>query len=478
MRKSAMRTGLILFFLIFLTAWASAQEKRSSTLEDRVGLEITVYNDNLGFVKEQRRVALPQGTHELRFMDVPTKINPTSVHIKSLTAPQGFAVLEQQYTYDLLSPQVLLDKYIGKEVKLYIKNPYTEREEVVAATVLSNNGGTPVFKIGQEITFGHPGRIIFPGIPENLTSRPTLTLLFRSTYNGPQTMEVFYLTEGLNWRVDYAGVLNDRDTYMDLSGLVTLENKSGASYKEAKLKLVAGEVHRVREVMLKSAGARMEAAPMAAAAPAQQFKEEGLFEYHSYSLSRPATLLANQTKQILLLEAEKVPIQKKYVLQGADYYYRSLYREIPPQKVNAFVETSNKKENNLGLPLPKGVFRFYKQEKEGSLQFIGEDTINHTAQDEKIRLQLGTTFDIAAQRKQTDWKNPAKNVYEAVFEISLRNHKQEDVKVQVIEPIPGDWEITESSLPYNKTSSHQAEFNVPVPKDKEVKLTYRVRMRF
>lgn len=228
-------------------------------------------------------------------MDVAAKMNPASVHIKSVTAPQHFSILEQQYEYDLLSPQVLLDKYIGKEVKLYTKNPYTEREEIVTATLLSNSGGTPVFKIGNEITFGHPGRIIFPGLPENLISKPTLTWLFRNTYNGPQTLEVFYLTGGMGWRMDYVGLLNDRDTHMDLSGLVTLENKSGASYKEARLKLVAGEVHRVREVEMRRAGVMMEAAP-AAKALAPQFKEEGLFEYHSYSLNRPTTLLDNQIK--------------------------------------------------------------------------------------------------------------------------------------------------------------------------------------
>lgn len=165
-------------------------------------------------------------------------------------------------------------------------------------------------------------------------------------------------------------------------------------------------------------------------------------------------------------------------MQGADYYYRSLYNEIPGQKVAVFIETFNKKENNLGMPLPKGVFRFYKQEREGGLQFIGEDSINHTARDEKIRLQLGTAFDIAAQRRQIDWRKLAKDTYEAAFEISLRNRTKEDINVKVIEPIPGDWEMIESPLPYKKTSSHLAEFNIPVPKDKEVKLTYRVKMRF
>jgi hypothetical protein len=453
-------------------------EALSTGLDDQIGMALTIYNVNLGLVKDQREISLTKGTGELRFMDVASQIIPTSVHIKSLIDPETLQILEQNYEYDLLNPQKLLDKYVGKEVKLYYKNPYTEREEIVTATLLSNNGG-PIFKIGDEITFGHPGRIIFPEIPENLISKPTLVWLINNTLSHPQKVEASYLTNGINWRADYVVTLNDRDDKADLSGWVTIDNKSGATYKNAKLKLVAGDVNRVkdeyeyRDKMLRVA----EIAAAKSAGP--QFKEDEFFEYHIYTLQRSATIKENQTKQISLLTSDNIPVKKDLIYYGARYYYYNQQGEaISNQKIGIFVEIANKQENNLGIPLPKGTVRVYKHDKEGSLQFVGEDLIDHTPKDEKIRIKLGDAFDIVGSRKQTDWKKITYDTYEASFEISLRNHKKEDVVVNVIEPIPGDWKILNSSHDYKKTEAHTAEFNISVPKDKEIKLTYRVRMIF
>jgi hypothetical protein len=409
-------------------------------------------------------------------MDVASQIIPASVHIKSLVDPGSLQILEQNYEYDLLNPQKLLDKYVGKEVKLFYKNPYTEREEIVKATLLSNNGG-PIFKIGDEITFGHPGRVIFPGVPENLISKPTLVWLIENGLAAPQKVEASYLTNGINWRADYVVTLNDKDDRADLAGWVTIDNKSGTTYKNAKLKLVAGDVHRVRdEFEYKEKTLRL---AQAAAKPAPQFKEEEFFEYHIYTLERPSTMRDNQTKQITLIAAGDIPVKKELLFYGAKYYYYSQYGDaMSNQKVDVFVEIENKKENNLGIPLPKGIVRVYKQDKEGSLQFVGEDQIDHTPKDEKVRVKLGEAFDVVGSRKQTDWKKIAYDTYEAAFEISLRNHKKEDVIVKVIEPVPGDWEMLSSSHNYIKTAAFSAEFNIPVAKDKEVKLTYRVRMRY
>lgn len=448
----------------------------SSGLEDQIGVAVTVYNVNLGLVKDKREIRLPRGKGELRFMDVASKIIPTSVYIKSLIDPDTLQILEQNYEYDLLNPQKLLDKYVGKEVKLYYKNPYSEREEIVTATLLSNNGG-PIFKIGDEITFGHPGRIIFPGVPENLISKPTLVWLIENSLSKIQRVEASYLTNGINWRADYVITLNDKDDRADLSGWVTIDNKSGTTYKNAKLKLVAGDVHRVkdeykyRDKMLRLAEAATKAAP--------QFVEKEFFEYHIYTLQRPSTIKDNQTKQISLVTADTIPVKKEFLFHGARFYYYNKHGEVMSnQKVGVFVEMENKKEHNLGIPLPKGTVRVYKHDHEGSLQFIGEDSIDHTPKDEKVRVKLGDAFDIVGNRKQTDWKKIASDTYEASFEISLRNHKKEDVVVKVIEPVPGDWKMLSSSHEYKKTEAFTAEFNIHVPKDKETKLTYRVRMRF
>ena len=413
----------------------------STMSEDQTGMAITIYNVNLGLVKDQREIKLSKGTGELRFMDVASQIIPTGVHIKSLLDPNSLEVLEQNYEYDLLSPEKLLDKYVGKEVKLYYKNPYTDKEEILKATLLSNNGGGPIFKIGDDITFGYPGRIVFPGVPENLISKPTLVWLVQNNLLSPQKIEASYLTNGINWRSDYVVTLNDKDDRADLSGWVTIDNKSGAMYKNAKLKLVAGDVNRVKDE--NDYKDKMLRAAMAEAKPAApQFKEEEFFEYHIYTLDRPATVKDNQTKQISLVSAENIPMKKELVYYGArDYYYSQYGEAISNQKVGVFVEIENKKENNLGIPLPKGTIRVYKHDKEGSLQFVGEDSIDHTPKDEKVRIKLGDAFDVVGTRKQTDWKKISNDTYEAAFEISLRNHKKEDVFVKVIEPIPGDWKM-------------------------------------
>jgi len=447
-----------------------------SSLEDQTGVAVTIYNVNLGLVKDQRSIILPDGSGELKFMDVASQIIPASVYIKSLVNPDSLRVLEQNYEYDLLNPQKLLDKYVAKEVKLYSRNPYTEREEIVTATLLSNNGG-PIFRIGDEITFGHPGRIIFPGMPENLISKPTLVWLIENSLRSPQKVEASYLTNGINWRADYVVTLNDKDTEADLSGWVTIDNKSGAIYKDARLQLVAGDVNRVKDEY-EYQDKMMRVAEMAAKA-APQFKEEEFFEYHLYTLQRPSTIKENQTKQISLVTADSVPVRKELLYHGAAYYYHNRYGEaITNQKVGVFVEIENKKEHNLGIPLPKGTVRVYKQDAEGGLQFVGEDSIDHTPKDEKVRVKLGDAFDVVGSRRQTDWKKIASDTYEAAFEISLRNHKKEDVVVKVIEPIPGDWTMLSSSQDYKKSEAFTAEFNIPVPKDKETKITYRVRMRF
>ena len=469
---------------IFLTTAAVcfAAEKPSqlpavmaTTQADQTGVALTVYNVNLGLVKDRRNINLARGRGELRFMDVAAQIIPASVHIKSLADPESLTVLEQNYEYDLMSPQKLMDKYVGKEVKLYQKNPYSEREEMVTATLLANNNG-PIYRINNEITFNHPGRVILPGLPESLIAQPTLVWLLENGLGKTQTVEASYLTNGITWKADYVMTLNENDSKADLTGWVTIDNRSGAAYKDAALKLVAGDVNQVREEQ-----PRMKADKfmLSGAAPAPQFKEEGFFEYHIYTLQRPSTIKENQSKQISLFNAEGIPAKKEFLFKGGNYYYFGQYGEvISNQKVGVFVEIANRKEEHLGIPLPKGTVRVYKRDSDGGLQFIGEDAIDHTAKDEKLRIKVGDAFDVVGSRKQTDWKKIASDTYEAAFEITFRNHKQEDIVVRVVEPVPGDWQMLSSSLDYTKGEAHTAEFRVPVKKDGETRLTYRVRMRY
>ncbi len=473
-----MKTVIVLALTLFVASVGFAAELKaagSSTAEDRTSLAITIYNSNIGLVKDQRTVRLKKGAGPLRFMDVAEQVMPATVHMKSLTSPDGLRILEQNYEYDLLNPQKLLDKYVGREVKLYQKNPYTDKEELVRAKLLSNNSGA-IYQIGDEITFGHPGRVLFPEVPDTLIARPTLVWLLANNGAAEQKIEASYLTGGITWRADYVITLNERDDRADLAGWVTIDNRSGGAYENAKVKLVAGDVNRVKDEA--DYQRKMYQAAVAEAA-ASQFRQESLFEYHMYTLQRPSTIKQNQIKQINFVAAEDISVKKELLLRGdQSYYWNQISEPIQKQKIGVYVEIANRKENNLGVPLPKGIIRAYKKDQEGSLQFIGEDSVDHTPKDEKIRIRLGDAFDVVANRKQTDWKKVARNIYEASYEISLRNHKKEDVVVNVLEPVPGDWSMLSASHDYAKTSSRLIEFKVKVGRDQEAKLTYSVRMKY
>ena len=464
---------IICLAIMFFSSIAKAEEKVSkSTIDDQVAVEVTVYNNNLGLIKDTRNVELPLGEGELRFMDVASHIMPVTVHAKSLNYPDDFSVLEQNYEYDLMNANKLLDKYVGKKIKIIVWNEFQDRKEVVEATLLSNNNGQ-IYKINDEIFLGHPGIKVLPELPENLIAKPTLTWVYDNKSKIAHNLEVSYLTNNISWKADYVVVLNKDDTSADISGWVTLDNKSGATYNNARLKLIAGDVHRVMEeyedrvYMMK----QMERA----AAP--QFEEKAFFEYHIYDLQRKTTIKDKQTKQISLLEANDAEVQKELLVYGIKSYFTRLYRgQTPKQTVNVYVKFKNTKDNNLGMPLPAGIMRLYKRDDEESLQFIGEDRIDHTPKDEEVRLKIGEAFDVVAERIQTDYKQITTRLHESEWEITLRNHKEEDVKVSIVEPLYGNWMVISNSHPYKKEDAFTIRFDIEVPKDKEVKIKYRVRV--
>jgi hypothetical protein len=420
-----MRRWAVLFSVAFflLKASAAGAESPVSTSEDISGLEVTVYNVSLGLVKDQREVALRGGESELKFMNVASWIIPASVRIRSIIDPESLSVLEQNFEYDLLSPEKLMEKYVGKEVRIVTKNPYTDKEEVVTATILSVNNGV-VLRIGDEITFGYEGRMIFPSVPENLISRPTLVWHLRNTLDtGKQVIEVAYLTSEIRWSADYVLTLAEGEEEAGLAGWVTIDNQSGATYENARVKLVAGDVGRVGEEPVM--GFAMER--KALRADAEQFVERAFFEYHLYTLGRTTTIKDNQEKQISLLSAERIPLRKEYVYRGAAQYYTSRYRQLESdKKVGVHIEFENREEDNLGMPLPAGTVRLYKADHEGSLQFLGEDSIDHTPKDETVRVKVGEAFDVKGSRRQVEWEKLGSVVFEAAFEVttSLRRHSR------------------------------------------------------
>jgi len=448
---------------------------RASGAAAREKVAITVYNSNFGLVREERKLELGKGRIELAYADVSAHIQPETVHLRPLDAPGSFEVLEQNYRYDLLTPEKLLEKYVGKRVKVVRYNEKLGTEETKVADVLSVESG-PVLRIDGEIVTGFGGRFVFPDLPPNLVAKPTLVWLLGSNV-AEQRVEVSYLTENLSWRADYVLVLDAADATGDLTGWVTLTNGTGTSYKNAELKLVAGDVQRVAPQPPPQAEVAYDmVAPAVAPAP---FKQEALFEYHLYALQRPTDLLDRETKQVTLLEAHGVKLKKKLEFRGVSYWYTGAYGDLPKnQKVSVFVEIENSEKSGLGMPLPKGTLRVYKADQSGAQQFVGEDAIDHTPRDEKLEVKLGEAFDVVADRKQTDWKSLGNCSSESGWEIELRNHKDAAVTVNVIEPANGDWEIVKSSHRAVKKDAHTFEFEVPVAARGATKVSYRVRVRW
>jgi hypothetical protein len=444
----------------------------SVTRDDQREVMVTIYNGNLGLVKDLREARLPAGVNEVQFMDVAAGIDPTTVHLKSLTDALGLKILEQNYEYDLLTSEKLMEKYVGRKVRLY-QGDGTFHE----ATLLSTNG--PIFEINGQIHMGHYGRLVLPSLPENLVAKPTLVWLLRNQTARPQRVEASYLTSGITWKADYVMVLNAADSLSDLTGWVTVDNRSGATYGNAALKLVAGDVNRAQEPRRDLRALEMAAKAASPAAASRDFASEGFFEYHLYTLDGRTTIKNNQTKQLSLLAASEVPTTKELIYYGAQDYYRNSYGvPISNQKVAVYLEVRNSQENRLGLPLPKGKVRVYKADRSGSQQFIGEDWIDHTPKDEKVKIKMGNAFDLVGERTQKEFRKLGAGLYEVEWEISLRNHKDAPQTVTVIEPVPGDWQVLSSSHAYEKIEAHTLKYQIPVPKDGATKVAYRVRIRF
>lgn len=452
-----------------------------STLGDQQSVAVTIYNSDLALVKDQRKVKLTNGLNNLALRDVSAQIRPETALLRSTSHAGSFSTLEQNFDFDLLTPQKLLEKYVGKTVSIIKTNPATGVETTEQATVLSSNNGV-VLKIGNRIETGIPGRIVYDNVPANLRDRPTLVTKLNNKTAAEQTLELSYLTGGLGWKADYVAELSPKEDSVDLSGWVTLTNTSGTSYNNAKLQLVAGDVNRVQHAMRPMAKAMRGDVMMAeAAAP---MAEESLLEYHLYTLDRPTTIAENQTKQVALLSASGVPARKELVLAGADYYYSGQYGEIGSKmKVGVFVEFDNKEASKLGMPLPKGIMRVYKKDSQGNAQFVGEDNIDHTPKNETVRLKLGEAFDVTADKKQTDFKvmpNPQKghSAFESAYEITLKNAKKEKVTVTVQEPIGGDWKIVSESHAHTKANSHLAVWKIDIPAEGKTTLTYRAYVKY
>ena len=456
-----------------------AAPQDQATADDQVDLAVTVYNSDLALVRDVRDLRLARGVGALRFMDIAATVNPATVHFRSINQPAQLAVLEQNYEYDLLEPDKLLRKYVGRDVTLVRMRQQdgSTREEEVTARLLSYNAA-PVWRIGNEIVTGmHADHIRFPQLPENLFARPTLIWTIQNDGVERHRVEAAYLAGKLSWAADYVLNVTRDDKAADLDGWVTLTNGSGTEFRNARLQLVAGELNRVRQVFARVA---MQDSARAELAPAAPMEQESFSEYHLYTLNRRTTINNNQTKQVTLLGGSGVPMRKRYVVEGQSFYYRNATHPGSPLKdvVQVYYQFKNEEKAGLGMPMPAGTVRVYQADSKGGVQFVGEDHINHTPKDETLNLKIGNAFDVVAERKPVDFEKIATNTYEVEFEITLRNHKSTPIWVEVNEPIGGTWRMIRSSNEWTKSDAWAAQFNVPVQADGTSVLNYRVRVTY
>ncbi len=452
-------------FIFLLLSWIPGSGKSAES-----SVAVTIYNQDLGLVKDVRELEFQKGKSVIKFTDVAAQIDPTSVHFKPVDVADKVAILEQNYQYDLVSSTKILQKYIDKEIELFTKaGAPSGQDKSYKGQLLSYSQDNLTIKESDGairiVRLNEVRDMYFPSLPEGLITKPTLVWLLDSQVSGKRKAEVSYLTSGINWHAEYVAVVDQLDQNLELAGWVSLDNRSGATYEEAKVKLIAGEVHRVREEMIPLRLGKGEAMEMAAGAP--QFEEKPFFEYHLYTLLRPSTIKDNEIKQVSLFPTTNVKVKKIFTYDGA--------REEKSVKVE--VEFKNSQAEGLGMPLPKGKIRVYKADVDKSLEFVGEDLIDHTPKDEKVRVFLGNAFDIVGERKRTDFKQISTDVTEESYEIKLRNHKEEAVEVVVVEHLYSytNWEIIESNFKYEKKDAGTIEFKIPLAKDEEKILNYTVR---
>jgi hypothetical protein len=439
-------------------------------------------------VRLDRDLELERGRSTFKLTDVAALLDPTTVQFLSLTDPAGTKVLEQNFQFDLVSQDKLLSKYIDRGVS--VEQQQGDGVKVIDGTLLSSNDGLVLRgSDGQIHALREWSNMRFGELPGGLITRPTLEWDVVSAKGGTHRSRVSYQTGGITWWADYNLIFSEgadaNSGFVDVGAWVSLLNQSGARYEDAKLKLIAGDVHRVQPEQ-KLMRARVEEMSIAADSAAG-FEEKAFFEYHLYTLGRPATIPNNSTKQLELFgQATRVPATKRLVYYGADLggYYGGpmMDREFGPSsntKVDVWLSFRNDKVSGMGMPLPAGRIRVSQQDKaDGSLEFIGEDKIDHTPKDEDVRVKLGTAFDVVGERRQTDFVlNTKGRVMEEAFEIKLRNHKEQAVEVIVRENLYrwSQWSLIQQSIPSEKKDARTVEFPVRVAAGGEAVVTYRVR---
>jgi hypothetical protein len=463
---------VVFVVLMFPARMIADSPERTTTVADRQVINVTIYNGGAALVHDRRVVRLNDGLNRIAWRDVSASMDPTSALLEAIGSSSKIAVLEQNFDFDLLDPSALLQKYVGREVTVVHEARFAgERDTRETARILSINGGI-VLQYHDRIETQVRGYIIFPASPANFRDRPTLDLDVDSGQSGSQLLDLSYLTGGLTWRADYVGVISPDESHLSLTGLVTLSNTSGEAYDNAHLQLVAGNVN----VVAANLNVGYQSLRTIAHVTSGAVQQENYFEYHLYTLARPTTILDKQTKQLTLLTARGIPIRKTLELRGSPDYYRDAEPDIGDRlPVGAYVTFQNR-GGELGIPLPAGIVRLYKNDSRKLSLFLGSDEIDHTPRNETVRLHLGDSFDVTARKRQTDFRRSSFCSSDSSYQIVIANAKTTAENVLVVEPIPGDWQIVNENIAHVKSSAETASWNVRVPPGEQSTLTYTARV--
>ena len=459
--------GISLILALFATS-VSATEKVIPETEQK-NLNVTIYNGNRALIKDTRSIQLENGLNTISFSGVSSQIIPESALLQGV----GLKTQEQNFNFDLIDYNSLMEKSVGSQVDIEYIDPATGVVSNGTAELLAFNGGSPVLKIDNKIETNYPGRIIFNKVPDNLRAKPTLTVDVFAQNAGIQNVNLSYLTEGLSWRADYVGELNSTEDKLNLNGLVTLTNNSNTDFKNAHLQLVAGDVNIVpiNAIMPRKTEGYM----LASATVNDAISTEKFSDFYLYTLPQTTDILSKQTKQVALLSGQNVSLKKTYEFNNQFNMYADKLENISPE---IFISFDNKKDNGLGVALPKGIIRLYKSDSSGNMLLIGEDRIQHTPNGETVRLKTGKAFDLTADMKRTQYqKLTGKNAFQATYQIILKNGSSNPANVEIMQDFGSSFRISNENIPHFSETSNQVKWIVPVPANGMTTLTYELKKK-
>ena len=449
-----MKTFLLFLLLTVVSAIAVADD-----------IAVTVYNSNLGVVSENRTLSFENGINRIAIKDVASLIDAASVRFELLNSNNNISILEQNYAYDLVSPDQMYQKYIDKEIELVDKEG-----NLYKGTLLASGGGAitisePSGRI-KIVQLGHIVEINFPVLPEGLITRPTLFWKYSSDFSGKAEGNLSYQTSGMNWNAEYVGILSSDDKNLGLNGWASINNQSGKTYNDAKLKLIAGDIHRASQPQQRGRG-MMKSMALAEDSYAG-FEEKSFFEYHMYTLPRKATLANKENKQISLFEPAETEVEKIFL-------YKPDYN---PKKVEVALKFTNSKSDGLGMPLPAGRVRLFKADDDGMKILLGEDYIEHTPKDEKVMIKVGNAFDITAEYILKSQNRVSPKVEDQEFEIKLNNRKDSPVTVEIEKKLYGYWEIISADFEFKKKDAQTITFKQKIEQSGSKTVNFKVRFSY